>query len=689
MKNLIPITLIFNIFLSLASAHPSARVKTMECPVISTPIKIDSKLDEPAWDQAATISDFIQIFPAKGTEGIPAKEPTTVYLMRDKENLYVAFKCFAAQPENVVGSITTRDNQMENDDSVTFVLDTYHDGRTAYSFRTNPIGTQMDLRILDEGGTRDIRWDGIWKSASGITHDAWIAEFAIPSGTLRYGKNDTWGILVFRNNRVLNEVSMWPPSDDNKLHVSQFGHLSGMKELQREKPFDFTPASVTKLKNLSSSNPHPAAEGINQKFGLDVKYRPLSNVTANFTLNPDFAHMEADLEQINLSRQELRLPEKRPFFIEGLELLNLPIQVVYTRRMQEIAGGAKMTGKFGGNNFVFFDVQTKDTEQNFSVFRLKRDVLKTSALGLMAVNQQGDKGYSRAVSVDSNFLLTKSTRFNTQFIKSWNSEKDDDGDDWAYQVELSRWTDTLGFTLNYQDIAPQFKIDAGYIPQVDRKGPSTYLEYTLYPRKYGIANIILRGNGTRMTDHNGVLRAAGAGSEILFLFKRGAFIKAGYSQGQEVYEKAFHNNQKLAAGGIDLFNKRLSFSLLYLEGRNFDRYIKGPMVGLTLKPMRGLAFDFSASQIRFENPQMKGTQTVGFSKVDYQFTNTASIRLLFQTNLSEETRYYSLNSLLIYRFLFGSTAYLAYNEEHSKEVGMNSPKINRLALLKISYLFRL
>lgn len=689
MKNLITITLIFNIFFCFASANQPLIAKTVKCPVISTPIKIDGKLDEPAWEQAATISDFIQTFPAKGAEGIPAKEPTTVYLMRDKENLYLAFKCFTAQPENVIGSITTRDDWLDSDDFVNLWLDTYYDGRTGYAFRTNLIGTQADWKILDEGGAKDRRWDGFWKSAGGITNNAWIAEIAIPFATLRYGKNEIWGVWVGRKNRVINESSVWCPTNDNSFHVSQFGHLSAMKKLPREKPFDFIPAAVTKFKNLSESNSHPADEEISQEFGLDVKYRPLSNVTANFTLNPDFAHIEADPEQINLSRQELRLPEKRPFFIEGLELLNLPIQIFYTRRMREIAGGAKVTGKFGGNNFVFLDAQTKDTEQNFSALRLKRDVLKTSTLGVMAINQQGDKRYSRALSADSNFLLTKSARFNTQFVKSWNSQKDYDGDDWAYKVEFSRWTDTLGFFLNYEDIAPQFKIDAGYVPIVDRRGPTAYFEYNLFPRKYGIVKTIARGYGKRMTDHEGILREAIADGDIIIIFERSALIRAGYSQGREVYEKVFHNNRKFVAGGVDLLNKKLSFSLFYQKGKGYDRYFKGPMIDLIFKPMRGLAFAFSANQVRFENPKIQGTQTVGLSKVDYQFTNTASIRLIFQTNFSEKTRYYSLNSLLTYRFLFGSTAYLAYNEERTKAADMNSPKVNRLALLKISYSFGL
>jgi hypothetical protein len=192
-----------------------------------------------------------------------------------------------------------------------------------------------------------------------------------------------------------------------------------------------------------------------------------------------------------------------------------------------------------------------------------------------------------------------------------------------------------------------------------------------------------------MTDHEGILKEALADGDIIIIFERSAFIRAGYSQGREVYEKVFHNNRKFIAGGVDLLNKKLSFSLFYQKGKGYDRYFKGPMIDLIFKPMRGLSFTFSANQVHLENPQTKETQTVGLSKIDYQFTNTASIRLIFQTNLSEKTRYYALNSLLTYRFLFGSTAYLAYNEERTKEVGMNSPKVNRLALLKISYLFRL
>ena len=320
---------------------------------IGESITIDGALNEPVWESAPEATDFIQFEPHKGE---PALFKTTVKILYDKDYIYIGFICYDGEPDKIAAQLTKRDSDVRSDDSVFVLLDTFHDRRSCYFFGTNLLGTQFDGRFIDNGRTQDDTWDGIWKTASRKTESGWTAELAVALRSLKFnpGEDRSWGLNLGRRVPRTLESSFWAGPLENFSKVSQYGDLAGLDLTRSEKKTMIIPYLITK-----------AEEGKKSEFdaGVDVRYAFSQAVSGNLTLNPDFATVEADEEQVNLTRYELRLPEKRNFFLEGSEIYQQRIRLFYSRRISDIYGGAKVYGKVGGYEFSALTAQTKKLEE--------------------------------------------------------------------------------------------------------------------------------------------------------------------------------------------------------------------------------------------------------------------------------------------------------------------------------------
>ncbi|MEE9502196.1 MAG: DUF5916 domain-containing protein, partial [Candidatus Aminicenantaceae bacterium] len=276
---------------------------------IKTPIKVDGFLNEQIWERAPEVGDFIQFEPERGKS---ASENTRVKILYDENFIYFGYLCYDLQPEKMAARMTKRDSDLENDDAVVVSLDTFHDRRNCYYFATNLLGTQLDGRITENGRTSESTWDGIWKSASQKTDFGWSAEIAVDLSCLKYepGKNKKWGINFGRTIPRVLEMSFWAGPLESYKKVSQYGILMGLDLLKSEKRSQIIPHIISRIEKRKPSE----IEG-----GLDVRYAFSQTISGNLTVNPDFATVEADQEQINLTRFELSLSEKRNFFLEGSE----------------------------------------------------------------------------------------------------------------------------------------------------------------------------------------------------------------------------------------------------------------------------------------------------------------------------------------------------------------------------------
>jgi len=309
---------------------------------------------------------------------------TEVRIVYDDSHIFFGFKCYDPEPDKLVLG-TRRDGLLMGTDSVTVMLDTFHDMRTAYYFRTNPLGVQHDGRVSDNGRVADTNWDGVWKSAGVRIPEGWSAEIAIPLTTIKHrsGSNQTWGFQTSRYFPRNLEKSFWTGPLEDYRKMDGNGTLNGIDLTQSIRHLQVIPHVISRFEE---------GEKTDFEAGLDARYDFNSSISSHLTINPDFATVEADQEQVNLIRFELNLPEKRNFFLEGNDIYKQRIQLFYSRRIADIYGGAKIYGKAARSEFAILNAQTKEGESgedsaNFTVFCLKHDVLNNSTLGILAANK--------------------------------------------------------------------------------------------------------------------------------------------------------------------------------------------------------------------------------------------------------------------------------------------------------------
>ena len=289
-------------------------------------LSIDGILTEPAWQKATWQDDFIQHEPSEGKK---PQQKTTFAILLDENYIYVGFKCWDTSPDSIVQRLTRRDEI--DGDLVAFQIDSYFDKRTAFSFFVNAAGTKQDFIISNDGEYEDNTWDPIWLAKTSRDQSGWCAEMRIPLTQLRFEGNSeqTWGLQVARMLFRKQEVSLWQPSS-KKISgwVSQFGELKGLKNLKSRKIADLTPYVVARTDRYEKEpeNPFKQSGKKNQlDVGLDGKLGLTNNLTLDFTINPDFGQVEADPSEVNLTSFETFFQEKRPFFIEGKNILSFPL----------------------------------------------------------------------------------------------------------------------------------------------------------------------------------------------------------------------------------------------------------------------------------------------------------------------------------------------------------------------------
>ncbi len=449
------------------------------------PLVLDGKLDEEAWSQSTVVGDFTQEDP---DEGMPATEKTEVRALYDGENLYFGVRCLDSQPEGILARELRRDDSFGNDDSFAVILDTFHDHRNAFLFRINPRGTQYDALITEEGIDVNVSWDEKWEVETSIDEEGWSAEVRIPLKSIRFSSSAaeslTFGVDFERIIRRKNEFTYWNnfSRDFNFNQVSQAGHLGGLKETENSLRVRIKPYINTRIVTRGAAQRDTAFLG---DVGLeDLKLPITSGLTLDATLNTDFAQTEVDDQIINFDRVPVFFPEKREFFLEGAGIFEFGIfrgerrpqvKLYHSRRIglseggEEISmlGGVKLTGKVREKFTVgVLNAQTDELGvkpgDNFTVFRLKRDLLSRSTLGFFFTNRQADGGdFNRVVGIDQNLILFDHLALTGMLGRSFTDGIDDNQITGAFQAS---WKDDLVDTgFGYVLLDENFQSDLGFI----------------------------------------------------------------------------------------------------------------------------------------------------------------------------------------------------------------------------------
>ncbi len=464
---------------------------------VSEPIKIDGRLDEPAWSQAEAAADFRQREPQ---EGARATEKTEVRILYDARRLYIGIRAWDSDPGRIIARELLRDAEFENDDIVAVLLDTYHDQRNAYRFIVTPLGTQQDALLTDEATAEDstnTAWDTAWISEGRIDSGGWTVEIAIPLSSLRFKQGlETWGFNVARLIRRKNEEDLWTSWQRSfgLDRVSQAGDLDGVGELRRRRLFEIKPYVTSGWRQGAVRIGRPGYDaGLFGNGGLEVsKIGITPSLTAELTVNPDFGQTEVDEQQVNLTRFPLFFPEKRDFFLENAGIFDFGRshwnQLFFSRRIGlteegeplPIDYGAKMTGKIGRFDVGFLQVQTRERSadggvgiprQQFTVGRVKAGILKRSYVGAMFVNREGGvlTAYNRGAGVDTTLNFTD--HFHLTGILMGTATPGVRSDTHSLRLQPYYEDDLWRFTGVFEDIGENFNPELGF---VERPGNRQY-----------------------------------------------------------------------------------------------------------------------------------------------------------------------------------------------------------------------
>ena len=673
-----------------------------------TPPKIDGKLDDACWQNSAKTGTLIQFEPQRGE---PATQPTTIYLAYDANKLYVAFECFKTDMHNLAANQTRRDSFFFSDDHVEVLIDTFLDGRNCYAFALNPLGTQTDRRLINEGANRRtgqstigtaISWDCDWQGQAAKETDKWTAEFAIPFAELRFSKGSdiaTWGINFWRNDEALAEEQTWADLGERQYAVSKFGKLTDLliTDLVTKRPVKFKPYATLKPQVSQPGDGETTAE-VKPDAGLDLRY-PIKDFTVDLTLNPDFAQIEADPDLVNLSDIPLRFPEKRPFFLEGNELFQMPLDLFYSRRVEDLIGGGKVIGKFSKYNLAFMGAVAgpenpdKEIEEgelplanyNYSVFRLQRELGKTSSVGFLGVNKQRGSIYDRAGGVDARVQLPADVNLNLEYAKEWKAGGlnmvDSTADDLIF-VQLARRTNVFSLDAVYADIGEHFNPETGFVPRVDRRG---LVIRSRYNKQYKGTLERLRGEAEyeRLANHAGELTNHRARFSGLLGVNNFFFLL-----GPEWYYHVNDDNEPFTDRTVRFFAGW--FPPKYVQIRNIgsfgvrdnkDTFFIQPEI--TIRPTAKLSFELVLQRLHEKDPDATQWHLSEWTRrliVNYQFAQRMYARASAEFTLEKERRVFAL---FAYEYRPESNFFIVYTD--NRDIDGDT---ERIVFIKVSHLLK-
>ena len=459
---------------------------TQEWQTVATPVPypptIDGVLDELFWSTIEPVTGFRQRDPV---DGAPASERTEVRIGYDEDALYFGMMMYDSEPHLILRNILQRGGWIDKDDRVVIALDTYHDGRNAYEFEIGALGAQDDALISDES-REDWNWDGIYQTEARVTEDGWVLEVAIPFTTIRFDDPTTpvMGIALLRSIRRKNETVYWPHIGQEYRggirQVSQYATLTGLRNLRKGRHIEVKPHAISGSTKTGAATEWDSSADI----GLGVKAAVSSNLALDLTWNTDFAQVEADNVQINLTRFSLFFPEKREFFLEraGLFQFGAPreTEVFFSRRVgvdADIVGGGRITGQVGAFSVGALSLRTEENITALgtigsawsSVARLQGNLMPRTTVGGIVTSKERPNGHNRVGGVDFESRFWSSSSLLLWAANVWDpSIVREDGSRVAAQAELILQNDRYIFEITRTRIGEAFDPALGFVPRPDQ-----------------------------------------------------------------------------------------------------------------------------------------------------------------------------------------------------------------------------
>ena len=481
-------------------------------------IRVDGRLDEPAWQRASPIGRLVQREPVEG--GMPSEE-TDVRIVYTDSALYIGVVCRDRSPSEIVSTQLTRDAKLDVDDRIMIVLDPFFDHRNGFFFQVNPAGARSDGQVSNNAERLSQDWDGIWNAATAITADGWIAEIEIPFKTLRFKPGQsTWGLNVERQIKRRQEIDRWTAARQNIWigNLAEAGRLEGLDGIRQGLGLDLRPYGA-----LGRQDGDGKLAG-----GVDLFKNLTPNLNAAITVNTDFAETEADLRQVNLTRFPLFFPEKRAFFLEGAGVFDIAglvnttdLRPFFSRRvglLQDVTVpirvGAKLTGRQSNYNIGVLDVETGSlhdaaltggsvSRQNLLAARVSRNIFQQSWIG-------GILTHGNPTGAGDNTLVGGDARFATSTFRGDKNLSLDlyllATDDSASQsraaaggFKLDYPNDRWDVAVNFKQIGDRFRPALGFVPRPGIRKTDLSLAFQPRPDRWGIRQFFFELNPVAVT----------------------------------------------------------------------------------------------------------------------------------------------------------------------------------------------
>lgn len=706
---------------------------TVRASRIDGPLAVDGRLDDEVYRRVRSFGDFVQQEPV---EGAPATQRTEVWLLFDDEHLYVSARCWQDASVRPVANELRRDGQTVFDnDSFAVVLDTFRDRRNGVTFQTNPLGVIVDQQMSDEGAGMNRDWNAVWEARVSRDAEGWSVEMALPFKSLRFppGRTQVWGINLRRNIQARSEYTYLAPIPASAgrrglMRVSRAATLVGLEIARPVRQLEVKPYLTSMLSTDREALP-PTRDDLDTRVGLDVRAGLGHGLSADVTLFTDFAQVEEDEAQVNLSRFSLYQPEKREFFLEGQGLFSFggvpagrqggpaPIApaIFFSRRVGladdapvQILAGARVTGRLGPWSVGAIQIRqdaSPDTEPvlpvtDFSVLRVRRDLFGRSSVGAIYTRRAPTEDGVRVNQVGGVDLLLAPTQ--TLTVNAYLARSDTPGrrgDDLSYRARLDYASDRYGLEAEHLVVGTDFDPDVGLLRREDFQ--RDFLEGRVSRRPAGsrwLRRWTLQASVDYVTDNDRVLESREQDASARFEFTNGDSLRVDAQQAYEVLDEAFdltdEHTVPVGAYGFRQWSAnyelgprhRVTGSVGATTGRFYDGTLREAHYRGRVEVSPAMSLEPNVAVNRVVRP---GTGTIWINVAALRANWALSPRAVASTLVQYSSGSSSLTASARLRWEYrpGSDVFLVYSEGRDTLDG-RTPLLNRSLALKVSRLIR-
>ncbi len=691
--------------------------------------RIDGRLSEAFWREAPAAAEFIQAEPRAGE---PAERKTEVRVAYTRDRLLIGARMWDDEPSRIVATEYRRDALLQSEDSFEVFLDTFHDRRNAFYFATNAVGARLDGLVRGEGAALNFEWDGVWDVAATVDAKGWVVEMSIPFNTLRFdaSSENGWGANFGRRVARTREESYWSPISPDwgfnaQYRVSAYREIHGLSKAE--------PGGKVKLKPYGLEGARrdydEGGDELEVTGGLDAKLALSSSLNLDLTVNTDFAQVESDQEQVNLTRFPLFYPEKRDFFLENAGLFRIgevtrpfePTQTLlfFSRQIGlsedgdeiPILGGARLTGRLGRTEIGAFHIVTEETpleeelvpQTAFSAFRVKRDVLSRSSVGAMLLQKDPASeseppgvGANRVAATDFQLSYAENAEVQGFFAKSDTPTLG--GRDHAAAIHANWVTDGASVYGDFADIGKDFNSEMGFIPRTGIRKYRLNGYWSPRPHALGIRQIYFGNDHVYIEDDEGDLETQTNTLGPYVVFDNGSIFSAEWLYEKEGLKEPFeirdgveipigqYRFNRYNLGYMGDQSRPIAANVMVSGGGFYGGTLQSVSLTLDTKPHPRVRASLSYSRNDVDIPIEGGdfVTNLFIARGVVAFSPNAFVRALVQYNDDSEEAL--ANVLFRYSYRPGSDLFVVYNEERDIFAGDSVPRKREL-LVKITLYF--